>query len=164
MVMKLELKRRKNTRLENYDYSSKGAYFITICVKERQSILWEGVNESEINKAGLPLSKVGKIVDSEINTIESFYINISIDRYVIMPNHIHMIIRIENDNKEGKDIPSISRIVQQFKGAISKKIKSSIWQKLFHDHIIRNEEDYIKICEYIDNNPINWDKDCYYKK
>ena len=163
--MKTNLTLRKNNRLKNYDYSSNGVYFITICVKNRQNLFWEDNNVDIANKKTLPLSQIGKTVEKEINTIESFYSSISVDKYVIMPNHLHIIIKIDKDNKkDSKDSPSISRIVQQFKGSISKKIKSSIWQKLFHDHIIRNEDDYIKICEYIDNNPIAWAKDCYYQE
>ena len=74
-----------------------------------------------------------------------------------MPNHIHIILIIKN-----KGEISISKIIQQFKGKITKELKYSIWQKLFYEHIIRNEKEYLKIKEYIINNPLNWEKDMYY--
>ena len=77
-----------------------------------------------------------------------------------MPNHIHLVISLQG-NEDGRPevAPTISRIVKYFKGSISKQIGFSIWQKLFHDHIIRNEAEYQKICEYIDTNPQKWHDD-----
>ncbi len=60
--------------------------------------------------------------------------------------------------------PTVSRVVQQLKGVVTKQIGHCIWQKLFHDHVIRNEKDYSKIWEYIDNNPARWQEDCFYEK
>lgn len=80
-----------------------------------------------------------------------------LDEYIIMPNHIHMILAI---NKQYNN--SISKIIQQFKGKITKEIGYSIWQKLFYEHVIRNEKEYLKIKEYIINNPQNWDTDEYF--
>jgi len=78
-----------------------------------------------------------------------------------MPNHIHMIVRIE---KSGRTmcVPTISRIIKQCKEYVTKQIGYSIWHTRFHDHIIRNEQDYQKIWEYIDNNPLKWELDKYY--
>jgi len=82
-----------------------------------------------------------------------------------MPNHIHIIIVLQcGENGRPKVAPTISRIIQQFKGSISKQIGFSIWQKLFHDHIIRNEKKYQKIWEYIDTNPLKWEDDCYFER
>ena len=79
------------------------------------------------------------------------------DAYVIMPNHIHAIISIE----EAQTI-TISRIINQYKGIVTKQLGYSIWQKSYYDHIIRNEKEYYKIIEYIQNNIINWEKDKYF--
>ena len=166
----LQLQKRKNIRLKDYNYGSQGAYFITICIKERHNLLWENVVGAScarpcLHSSDIPLSNIGKIVEKEINKIESFYNNVVIDKYVVMPNHIHLIIII-NDTESGrpKVAPTtISRIIQQFKGSITKQIGFSMWQKLFHDHIIRNEAEYIKILKYIEENPLNWKSDCYYK-
>ncbi len=92
-----------------------------------------------------------------LQQIELIYSNIIVDEYIIMPNHIHMILAI---NKQYNN--SISKIIQQFKGKITKEIGYSIWQKLFYEHIIRNEKEYLKIKEYVINNPNNWDTDEYF--
>lgn len=141
---------RKNIRLKNYDYSQKGYYFITICTKDRIKILSQIINEQ------CKLSDIGKIAEKYIITIEEKY-NVRISEYIIMPNHIHMII-IKDDEEV-----SISRIIQQYKGTVSKKAKCKIWQKSFYEHIIRNEKEHYKIIEYIINNPIKWDEDEYNK-
>ena len=115
-------------------------------------------------RSSLQLSAIGNIVYDEINKIDTLYHNIKIAKYVVMPNHIHMIIFIDDSHENGRPevAPTISRIIQQFKGSISKQVGFSIWQKLFHDHIIRNEQEYRKIWEYIDTNPLKWHEDKYF--
>lgn len=80
-----------------------------------------------------------------------------------MSNHVHLLLQINTD-ADGRPMvaPTISTVVQQFKGIVSKQIGHSIWQKLFHDHVIRNQADYMKIWEYIENNPLQWKLDCFY--
>lgn len=161
----MNLPKRKSMRLQDYDYASNGAYFVTLCIKDRQCILWNvGATCGRPCNDKHHLSDYGLIIDREICKIGMIYGNtVVIDHYVIMPNHIHMIIVLQ-DGMDGrpKVAPTISRILQQFKGSISKQIGFSIWQKLFHDHIIRNEQDYQKIWEYIDTNPLRWQDDCYH--
>jgi putative transposase len=147
---------RKSNRLRNYDYSQGGVYFITICTKDRGNLLWD----MKAMEEGF-LSEAGKITELEIKKIETCYSNVIIDKYTVMPNHVHIIIILNNTRE--KSIPNISRIVQQFKGSISKQVGFSVWQKSFHDHIIRCEKEYLKIWEYINENWLNWHKDCYYK-
>ena len=136
---------RKNNRLEFYDYSQNGAYFVTICAKDK-------------------LNHLGLIVKIGIEKIPLYYQNITVDKYVIMPNHVHLIIRIDNNDINGRPMtaPTLSQIVNQFKGYCSKQIGHPVWQKSFHDHIIRNQADYNRIWEYVDTNAIKWESDCYY--
>jgi putative transposase len=157
----MDLPQRKNIRLKEYDYSQNGAYFITICTLKKQKLLWKAIVGATSGRP--PLSSTGKVIDKEINKIPTIYQNVEIVKYVIMPNHIHLIISIQR-NEDGRPevAPTISRIVKYFKGSISKQIGFSIWQKLFHDHIIRNKAEYLKIWEYIDTNPLKWQEDCYY--
>ncbi|GMG97603.1 transposase [Tepidimicrobium xylanilyticum] len=115
-----ELPRRKNIRLKNYDYSQAGYYFITICSKDKKSLFWEVGATCGRQFERPPLSNIGEIIDLEINKINSIYENVEINKYVIMPNHIHMIIILYNGNGRSKTVPTISRIIQQFKGSISK--------------------------------------------
>ena len=155
-----ELRTRKKNRLEGYDYSRNGAYFITVCVKDGHEILWD---KKPVGAAfgRPPLSKVGVLIDAAINKVEDVYDSVKIDHYVIMPNHVHIIIAIDSSGRP-KAAPTISRILNQFKGSITKQLGYSIWQKLFHDHIIRDEAEYKRIWQYIDENPARWAEDCYY--
>ena len=148
--MKENLPKRKNIRLRYYDYSEEGLYFITICKKNREQLLGKITEENQIK-----LTKVGTIVEKSIRNLERIYSNITIDEYVVMPNHIHIIIIINEKN----DL-TISRIINQYKGGITKKIGYPIWQKLFYEHIIRNENEYYKIKQYIQSNIANWKEDC----
>lgn len=153
---------RKNIRLREYDYAQNGYYFITICTKNRKCILStiENYNErrgdhwSSIICSKLTL--IGKIVEKYIKKMKIIYKNIDIDEYIIMPNHIHIILIINEKQKV-----TISQMIQQLKGIISKELKQSIWQKLFYEHIIRCEKEYLQIKQYIQNNPYNWEDDIY---
>lgn len=109
------------------------------------------------------LSDIGKIVSDEIIRVSSIYNNVTVDKSIVMANHIHMIILIAcEQNGRPQDAPTISRIIQQFKGSISKQAGFPVWQKSFYEHIIRNEQDYLEIWEYIDTNPHKWREDEYY--
>jgi len=152
MFMINHLSVRKTIRLRDYDYSKEGFYFITICTKNRIEILGK-INDLN----NITLSQEGIIVEKYIHTIDEIFKNVIIDEYIIMPNHIHMIIKIKN-----KSEITISRIIKQYKMAVSKKIGYSVWQKSFYEHIIRSENEYYKIKEYIQNNILNWEKDIYY--
>ena len=159
----MDLKTRKKNRLLNFDYSRNGAYFITICTKNRFEYLSAIENQNLNSSPILKLSDYGVIAENELKNFSLFYNNkIFVDKYVIMPNHIHFIISIENDI-HNKQI-TISQVVKQFKGAVTKKIGFSIWQKSFHDHIIRNEKEYAVLWNYIEYNPCTWEKDCLYVK
>ena len=157
---------RKRNRLKDYDYSSEGYYFITICTKDREAVLWE---RAPVGAAfgRLVLSEIGSIVDKEIHEIEGIYSNVMIDKYVVMPNHIHMIIILKTKQEEGgrpKAAPTIPQILNKFKGSISKQIGRSTWQKSYYDHVIRDEADYLAVWQYVDNNPAKWLDDEYYEK
>ena len=168
MRIMLKLPKRKNNRLEGYDYSSAGCYFITICVKNRHEILWDVPVGAAIGRpphAVSPvLSEIGVIIDEGIKKIERIYDNAQVNRYVIMPNHVHILITLEKTEGSGRPMaaPTMSRIINQLKGSTSKQIGFSIWQKLYHDRIIRNADEYNRIAEYIESNPANWKDDCFY--
>ena len=159
--------KRKQNRLQEYDYNSNGAYFITICTKDKKHLFWKeniNVGANCVRPYEYQLSSVGITVNEEIKNINNVYGNIvRIDKYVVMPNHIHMIIVIDDYNSGRTQFaPTVSRIIKQFKGSVTKKIGSSIWQRSFYDHIIRDENDYLRIWDYIDTNPLKWSSDEYY--
>lgn len=171
----MDFRQRKKIRLEGYDYSSCGAYFVTVCITDRHGLLWENVGADIIRPNGLPpLSKYGKIVDGAINAISLHYDNVAVDKYCIMPDHIHLLVFIMPNEIEqiicvnGRSIvesgriisaPTLSTVVGQMKRWVSKQIGCSIWQKSFHDRIIRSEKGYQETWQYIDGNPANWKDD-----
>ena len=172
----MELQKRKPNRLSNYDYSSGGYYFITICTAQKQKILCNVVapltpdNQSDIGVGeglrALPLCKppktiltdIGKAVNESINYINENYSNTKVDKYIIMPNHIHLIIRITG----GHGDPPLQNVIGGIKSYTTKIYGKTLWQRSFYDHIIRDEKDYMRICEYIENNPQKWAEDKYY--
>ena len=157
------LPRRKPNRLKNYDYSRPNAYFITFCTDGRRNLLWNDVGASIARPQDVPLSSYGRIVDQAINDIPKHYPMITVDQYAVMPNHVHLLLQIHSD-PEGRALPApeISRVVQQVKGVITKQIGLGIWQKLFHDHVIRDQKEYDTVWRYIETNPLKWTDDCFY--
>ena len=187
--MNRELPERKRNRLENYDYSSVGIYFLTICTAQRRNYFW-AVTDINLNvgaaigrpqnadnpssNAGaciarpqsvvgfsspdeIVLSDHGKIVDKAINNIPKIYPALTVEKYVIMPDHIHLLLHICSDD-DGRPMvaPTISRVIQQLKGYVTKCLGVSIWQKLYFDHVIRDRRDYEEHLKYIYNNPRHW--------
>ena len=150
--------KRKEIRLGNYDYSTCGVYFITICTKQKKPLFWNNVGAT----CGRPeneyqLSDCGIIVENEIALLSSVYESVRVDKYIVMPDHIHMLVSIVPDEFGRPQVaPTISRVVQQFKGAITKKVGFSLRQKGYYDHIIRGQQDYDEIWQYIDENPLRW--------
>jgi len=158
-----ELTARKNIRLQGYDYSNAGYYSVTICVKDKHEML--GKIDVGTNCVRPRLSEYGQIVDKEILVLAKTYETVDVIKYVVMPNHIHLIIAISLDSSgRTQFVPTISRIIKQFKGSITKQIGFSIWQPRFHDRIIRDEAEYQRIWQYIEENPVRWDEDEYNPK
>lgn len=166
---------RKTNRLKNYDYTKNGVYFVTVCVHKHQNFLGQFINnngdiavgatalgrphkQNTINSQ-IKLTPLGKCVDETIKNANNT--NVIIDKYVIMPNHIHLIIVMCNKTGDRGRSP-LQYIVRNIKSYVTKFAGFSVWQKSFHDHIIRNEKDYRRITEYIENNPQNWINDCFY--
>ena len=147
---------RKPNRLNGYDYSSQGAYFITICTLDRKCILSRIVGGDALIAPQTNLTYCGEIVRKYIESMPG------IDKYVIMPNHIHLLIAIDGPMKASAPTISVPNLIRSFKVLVSKEIGQSIWQRSYHDHIIRDEEDYINHLRYIEDNPVKWSKDKYY--
>lgn len=163
-----KLPKRKNLRLVNYNYNQNGAYSITVCTDNKKHILSHIVGAIH-ESPEIQLSKYGYIVDKIIKSLPDRF-SISVDNYVIMPNHIHLLITINDPNVRAihesplQQRSLISKVIGYLKMNASKEIHSSgyngdIWQRSFYDHIIRNEIDYNEIWQYIDTNPKTWTKD-----
>ncbi len=158
----MELPRRKNTRLKEYDYSGTGAYFITLCTKGRKPILSRIVGDGVLDIPKTVLSKYGKAVDKRIRLIDMHYDNIKIDNYVIMPNHIHILISVYNNGTSRMPSPTndtIPSFVGTLKRFVNREVGEDVFQRSYYDHIIRDERDYLSRWQYIANNPIKWEED-----
>lgn len=161
-----ELPKRKPTRLGGFDYNKNGAYFITICTQNRKNILSKIVEEG----SSLPrLSPYGVIVNKWIQYIPEKYSNVFVDCYVIMPNHIHILLSIVNDGGRENPSPTAYAVIGWLKYQATKEInelrnntRDKIFQRSFFDHIVRNRDDYNKISKYIYENPMIWQYDCFY--
>lgn len=154
------LPKRKNPRLKNYDYSLNGCYFVTFCEKDRKPIFCKiRQPENMFSRPIIELTEYGKVADKYINRISNVYENVFVDDYVIMPDHIHLLLSIEQpyctDNQSGIKT-SVSTIVKSTKSLISKEINGFEWQKSFYDEIIDNENAYNKALQYIADNPAVW--------
>ena len=140
---------RKPTRIRNYDYATPNYYFVTICTHEKQC-LFGSVEQ---------LNGYGQIAQELLLEIPKHYPHASIDKFVIMPNHIHAIIVLqETPQGSGQSLPAI---LAQYKSAVTKKLANflpgrKIWQKSYYDRIIRNEQMYREVWQYIDENPLRW--------
>ena len=180
--MKMEDKyhERKTTRIKNYDYSSAGAYFVTICTQDRKQILSEiirtnitsvretndyAVGDGALDVPSIRLTPIGKIVEKYLLSSEKIQ-GVKIDSYIIMPDHIHVIIFIKSkkdttlqDGTSRAPSPTnelLPHIISTFKRFCNKEIGYNVFQRSFADHIIRDNEDYETRRKYIHDNPIKW--------
>jgi len=162
-------------RLQDWDYSAPGYYYVTICTKDRFCCFGE-IKDGEVR-----LSKIGKIVFEEWLMTPKLRSNVFLDDFIIMPNHIHGIIVIKNNNGDvetqssaslrernkntfGPQIRNLGSIIRGFKAASKNRINTKFndnfhWQPRFYEHIIRDQDDLARIKEYIAHNPINWEND-----
>ena len=149
---------RKRVRLQNFDYSSQNYYFITICTNEKKCIF------------GQPdrLNALGKIAEQNIQLISAIYDYAEVDCYVVMPNHIHMILVLKEQQEE-QNKTSVSDIIGKYKSSTTKQIRQidpelKVWQRSFYDHVIRNQTSYEKIWNYVTYNDQKWYDDQYYEE
>lgn len=148
---------RKPIRLTQYDYSSAGAYFVTVCVKDRQPLLWTHVGAGITRPENIPLSALGKTVDAAIGQINAHYPPVTVEKYCIMPDHIHLLLQFHAADGRQVAAPTLSTVVGQMKRWVSKTAAISCWQKSFIDRVIRSQQGYLAVWEYIHNNPLRLD-------
>ena len=163
-----DLPKRKNIRLKSYDYSQNGYYYVTICTENNIHVLSDVNVGRGLAPAETKLTEMGKICEEQLLELENRYMHVKIDKYVIMPTHIHVIINI-NETAGASPRPTLSDIVCAFKSLSTRLCnqqaniqKRKIWQTSFYEEVIRNEAAYQEVWEYIDTNPIKWETDCYY--
>ena len=147
----MEYHHRKQIRLSEYDYRQNGAYYVTICTENKCKILCDIRPAQRADLEPIyQLTEIGMTVRDVIEGIPG------IDKYVIMPNHIHMIIINERQQP-------LSSIIRIFKINTTRKLGKKIWQSRYYDHVIRDEEDYRIRWKYIDDNIPKWATDDYYE-
>lgn len=171
--------RRRAMRLRDYDYSQPGAYFVTICAQHRKCLF------GTIIDGKMQLNEIGQIVVECWNRISQHFPSVELDEYVVMPNHTHGIIRLKipgriairsgevaspalNNDSHKDEVPSptLGRILAYFKYQSTKRINqyrdtqgTQVWQRNYHDHVVRDDPDLQRLRQYIQNNPMKWELD-----
>ena len=156
---------RKSIRLKGYDYSQNGTYFVTLCTQNREYLF------GKIEKDEMVLNEAGKGAQLCWYEIPKHYPYVVLDTFIVMPNHIHGIIMIDNPVGANNHSPlqsgtskTIGAIVRGYKIGVTKLLANySVWQRNYYEHIIRNENSLNIVREYIITNPQNWEKDELYK-
>lgn len=164
---------RRSTRLRGYDYPQSGAYFVTVCVQNRQSVFGKVTNRR------MMLSGAGRMVEEEWLKTPAVRPQVQLDEFVVMPNHFHGIIMIRHESgtvgatrlvaptigrPAGPMVGSIGAMMAQFKSIATKRMRalghsSFAWQRNYYEHIVRDEDSLNRIREYILTNPLRWDLD-----
>ena len=163
--MNAPLPARKHPRLKKYDYSQNGMYFLTVCTKDRKRILSEiTVGPDALIGPQVTLTDIGKTVDKHIRNIPMACPHITVEHVVIMPNHVHLLLRVETQGGGPMRAsgPTVGAVIRAIKGLTTRELGYSIWQTKFHDHIIRDDNDFLNHWSYIDSNPAHWAEDEYY--
>jgi len=178
------LPQRKSPRLKGYDYSQEGAYFVTICTYQRIHLFGDVVNGK------MEFSDFGQIAHSLWATISDHRSNIFLDAHVVMPNHMHGILFITDqqyspqtpvgmrrassvasqNHSKGSRSGTLGTIIGAYKSAVTRNINQQmglrspiVWQDSFHDHIICSEQALNNLRQYVDTNPTRWAEDTLYK-
>ncbi|HSN94812.1 MAG TPA: transposase [Anaerolineaceae bacterium] len=153
------MQKRKSPRLQEYDYSTAGAYFLTICTLERRNLFWLDGYKKE-NQSGYPacLNTNGRMAFELVQIAAKSFADLIIHKFVVMPNHIHLLI--QHEGSQGRQT-NISEYIAVLKSLISKEIHKAdadvrVWQRSFYDRVMRNEEEMERVSQYIDANPENW--------
>ena len=146
-----ELPTRKQHQLKEHDYKANGAYFLTIVTKQRIEVLGSIVGKI------IKLSPIGEAAASCIGRIEEIYPSVRVSASIVMPNHVHLLLDLMDNRRN----PSVKRIVQQWKGAVSKQAGYSLWQEGFDDRLILTTKRYNTVEAYIKSNPSKWMNDRY---
>ena len=159
---------RKRTRLKDYDDSAPGLYFLTVCTKEKQNRLGNIVGCGIYDAPKCILSQTGQVVEMQLLRLRQRYEETILEQYVIMPNHLHLLLRIPHQGSNGSSQApnptngAVPKFISLLKRRCNRVWGRNIWQRSFYDHVVRNEKEYLRIWAYIDTNPAKWQDDRYY--
>lgn len=167
----LKLPNRKQIRLQGYDYSSEGAYFLTLCTENRKNYFGKIEQNGLLSEPRIRLSRYGEILQNQLAEINETYTHLAVVHYAIMPNHLHMIVFVENGasgtpppTKDEMPTHSIQKtpvspnaaipaLISTLKRFTNKKANTSLWQRGYYDRILRDENEYLYAWQYIEENP-----------
>jgi len=152
------LPERKHPRLKNFDYSQNGCYHLTLCIKDRRLILSRIIPApTPMMRAQVQLSGAGRIVEKYIRNISGVYPQVTVEKYAIMPNHVHLLLLLDQGCET-----SVQTVVRSLKRMVTRELGKSVWQSSFYDVVIRNDAMYQCEWQYIDGNPDKWTEDDLY--
>lgn len=171
----MNLPKRKQIRLKNYDYGQNGAYFVTVCTKNRKRLFGEIVCDTLGAYLCPPPSNPNKMVEKWLFELENKYPYLTVDSYVIMPNHIHFILFSFTQTGAHAGAPlheiikwfktqTTTEYIRGVKNGLYPSFEKHIWQRGYYEHIIRSEHDLHEIRKYIDENLLKWKEDELYTK
>ena len=154
-----ELPTRKAPRQPAHDYSRDSIYFVTLCTMNRSCILGDVTNEGR-----MVLSPIGETAAETLSEIPNHSQAVRLYDYVVMPNHVHMLLGMETGGiYPAPTMTDIRLVIGMYKAAVSRKLGFSIWQRSFHDHVVRSYDDFKRISEYIRRNPEKWREDRFWQ-
>lgn len=166
-----QIHHRRSIRLKGYDYAQAGAYFVTICCQDRQHRF------GKIQNGEMILNELGEIAYREWLNLPTRFPNAELDVFQVMPNHFHAILVLKNVGvglapAQTENVPTLGNIIGAYKSLVSKEClpifqarneyMGKLWQRDYYEHIIRNENSYQEIANYIINNPITWEQDTFF--
>jgi putative transposase len=147
---------RKALRLRNFDYGAEGLYFVTVCTHERRCSL------GRVDDEDVQLTAFGRIVDRQFAQLSDRVAGVIVDRHVVMPNHVHAIVGLGSRARQASPL-RLGHVVAAFKSGSAREINSTrgtagarVWQRGYHDHVVRDEADLQRVREYVESNPIRW--------
>ena len=154
------LPQRRINRLSGFMYGGGNTYFLTICTPNRQHLLGEVVGGGVLDAPHVQLSGYGQIVEQMIHSIEMTYCSVHVDSFVIMPDHLHLLVTIQDDGGTSRTPSPTNRripaLISTLKRLTNRRIGRPIWQRSYYDHVVRNQADFDEILRYIQNNPAAW--------
>ena len=165
--MNRELPRRKHIRLKEYDYRLPGIYFVTTNVRGNRCLLSHVQVGRGLAPAEVRLTELGRIVEEELRDLPRRYPGVTVHKYVIMPNHVHMVLGWETAGASPR--PTLMQVVGAFKSLAARRCNrlrntpgEAFWQTSFYESVISSEKVYRDVWQYIEENPVRWAEDPYY--
>lgn len=160
----MTLPSRKHARLKDYDYSQPGAYFITVCTRDKKCTLGQVcVGPDALIGPHIKLTQLGGCLEQALMSVNSVHSNVAV-QYCIMPNHFHAVLTISEvvNGPMGSSGPTLGGVVRGIKTTVSRTVGYSVWQDNYYEHVVRNEEDLLRILDYMASNSACWAEDKYY--